>query len=111
MSKLYILWTSDNMITSEKMVLMYSQNCMINQWWDEVEVVIWGASAKLASENDIIREKIKIAIHIGVKFTACKGCSDQLGVSESLSEIGVSVVYWGKNLTDIIQDGEKLITI
>lgn len=111
MRKLYILWTSDNMITTEKMVLMYSQNCMINNWWDEVEVVIWGASAKLASENNIIREKIKMAIHTGVRFTACKGCSDQLGVSEHLSELGVNVIYWGKNLTDIIQDGERLITI
>lgn len=111
MSKLYILWTSDNLITSEKMVLMYSQNCMINHWWDEVEVVIWGASAKLAAENELIREKIKMAIHTGVKFTACKGCSDQLKVSEALSDTGVNVVYWGRNLTDILHDGEKLITI
>jgi hypothetical protein len=99
------------MITAEKMVLMYSQNCILKDWWDEVEVVIWGASAKLAAENNIIREKIKMAIHVGVKFTACKGCSDQLSVSEHLSEIGVNAIYWGKNLTDIIQDGEKLITI
>jgi hypothetical protein len=111
MRKLYVLWTTDNLITSEKMVLMYSQNCMLNHWWDEVEVVIWGASTKLASENEIIREKIKMAIHTGVKFIACKGCSDQLGVSEKLSEIGVNVVYWGQNLTYIIQDGEKIITI
>lgn len=54
---------------------------------------------------------IKTAIHVGVKFTACKGCSDQLGVSDKLTEIGVNVIYWGKNLTDIIQEGEKLITI
>jgi len=52
-----------------------------------------------------------MAIHTGVKFIACKGCSDQLGVSEKLSEIGVNVVYWGQNLTYIIQDGEKIITI
>jgi hypothetical protein len=111
MRKLYILWTSDNIITAEKMVLMYSQNCILKDWWDEVEVIIWGASAKLASENNIIREKIKMASHVGVKFTACKGCSDQLGVSESLTEIGVNVIYYGKELTDIIQNEDKLITI
>ena len=71
MRKLYVLWTTDNLITSEKMVLMYSQNCMLNHWWDEVEVVIWGASTKLASENEIIRED-KNAIHTGVKFVPVK---------------------------------------
>lgn len=111
MSKLYILWVSDNMITAEKMVLMYAQNCMLNHWWDEVEIIIWGASAMLAAENFVIGEKMKMAIHTGVRFTACKGCSDQLGVSEKLAELGVNVIYWGKNLTDVIQNGEKLITI
>ncbi|MBH1939991.1 DsrE family protein [Mobilitalea sibirica] len=109
--KLYILWTTDNQITAEKMVLMYSQNCMLKHWWDEVTIIIWGASAQLANDNPMIQEKIKMAIHTGVKFIACKGCSDQLNVSDKLSELGVEVVYWGHGLTEIIQNGEKLITI
>lgn len=110
-SKLYILWTTDNLITSEKMVLMYAQNGILRQWWDEINVVIWGASAKLVAETPIIQEKVKMAIHTGVKFLACKGCTDQLNVSDELTALGIEVVYWGGGLSEVLQNGEKLITI
>lgn len=109
--KLYILWTNADIITSEKMVMMYAMNSMLRHWWENVTVIIWGATAKLVAENSMIQEKIKIAMQAGVEFTACKGCSDQLGVSEKLIELGVDVAYWGEGLTEIIKDNKKLITI
>lgn len=109
--KLYILWTNDNILTSEKMVLMYAQNSKLRYWWQDVTVIIWGATAKLAAENGLIQEKIKLAMNIGVVFSACKACADQLGVSDKLEELGVEVKPWGADLTEILKDGEKLITI
>jgi hypothetical protein len=50
-NKLYILWTNDNFITAEKMVFMYGINAKKRDWWDEVTLIIWGATAKLVSEN------------------------------------------------------------
>ncbi|WMJ88339.1 DsrE family protein [Anaerocolumna sp. MB42-C2] len=108
---LNILWTNDNIITSEKMVLMYALNSKLNNWWNEVIVIIWGATAKLVSENTMIQEKIKIALHAGVKFTACKACAEQLNVTEKLTELGIEVKYWGEGLTEILKEDEKLITI
>ena len=110
-NKLYILWTNADIITSEKMVMMYAINSKTKNWWEEITVIIWGATAKLVSENAMIQEKIKIAQHVGVKFTACKGCADQLGVSEKLSELGIEIIYWGEGLTEILKENEKLITI
>jgi hypothetical protein len=110
-NKLYILWTNDNVMTSEKMVLMYAQNSMLNYWWKEVTVIIWGATAKLVAENEMIREKIKLAIHSGVKFSACKACAEQLGVTDKLLELGIEVMYWGEGLTEILKENEKLLTI
>jgi hypothetical protein len=110
-NKLYILWTNDNVITSEKMVLMYAQNSMLNYWWKEVTVIIWGATAKLVAENVTIQEKIKLATHAGVKFSACKACAEQLGISGKLSELGIEVMYWGEGLTELLKENEKLITI
>ena len=43
-TKLYILWTNDNFITSEKMVFMYGINAKRQDWWDEVTIIVWGAS-------------------------------------------------------------------
>ena len=110
-NKLNILWTNGDYITGEKMVLMYAVNSLLNNWWEEVDVIIWGATAKLVGENIYLQEKIKIAMIAGVKFSACKACSDQLGVSEKLEAIGIEVKYWGEGLTEILKENGKLLTI
>ena len=110
-NSLYILWTNADVITSDKMVMMYATNSMLHHWWDEVTVIVWGATAQLVAENAMIQEKIRLARHAGVKFSACKACSDQLGVSEKLAELNVEVMYWGAPLTEVIKDGEHLITV
>lgn len=69
---LYILWTNADVLTSDKMVMMYATNAMLSKWWNAVTVIIWGATAKLAAENELIRTKIMLAQHAGVKFSACK---------------------------------------
>lgn len=93
------------------MVFMYAKNALLYNWWDEVTVIIWGATAKLAVESRQIQEGIRDLMDNGVKISACKACSDQLGVSEMLEHQGIEVKYWGEPLTDILKKGEKLITI
>ena len=110
-SRLYILWTNADMITSEKMVMMYATNSMLHHWWEEVTVIIWGATAKLIAENEMIQSKMQIASYAGVKFTACKACTDQLGVTDKLLELGIEIIYWGQELTRLLKENEKLISI
>jgi hypothetical protein len=110
-SHLYILWTSDNPITAEKMVFMYGINALIKGWWDHVTIIIWGASAILVSENSNIQNKIKEAIKKGAHVTACKACADQLEVTPILEDLNVEVIYWGTPLTELLKNGETLITI
>lgn len=109
--RLFILWTNADILTSDKMVMMYATNSMLNHWWREVTVIIWGATAKLVAENSYIREKIKIAAHAGVHFSACKSCTDQLGVTDIITGFGIDAIYWGEGLTDILKGTDKLITI
>lgn len=110
-NKLNLLWTNDNIITSEKMVFMYAINAKKNNWWDNVTIIIWGAPAKLVSENKEIQALIREAQAQGVIITACKACSDQLGVTEILEGLNIEVKYWGKPLTEILKSKEKLITV
>ena len=110
-NELFILWTNADVLTSEKMVMMYATNSLLKNWWDAVTVIIWGATAKLAAENALIQDKLKAAREAGVQFTACKACADQLGVTEKLEGMGVEVKYWGEGLTDILKVDRKLITI
>ena len=108
---LYVLWTNDNPITAEKMVFMYTVNSLIRGWWEKVTLIIWGAPAKLVSENDDIQRMVKEALKAGVHITACKACADQLGVTETLEKLNIEVKYWGIPLTEILTNEEKLLTI
>jgi hypothetical protein len=108
---LFILWTNDNVITSEKMVLMYAHNAILKGWWENVTVIIWGATAKMVSENKGIQDKLKQMLKDGVHISACKACADQLGVSEILEDLGIELKYWGVPLTEVLMSDSKLITI
>ncbi len=108
---LYVLWTNDNPITAEKMVFMYTMNSLIRGWWEKVTLIVWGAPAKLVSEDDNIQKLVKEALEAGVHITACKACADQLGVTETLEKLNIEVKYWGIPLTDILTNDEKLLTI
>ena len=84
---LHILWTNADLITTEKMVFMYSTNSLIQGWWEQVTVIIWGAPAKLVAQNSNVQRMLQEAQEAGVHITACKACGDQLGVTEKLKEL------------------------
>ena len=46
---LHVLWTNGDPITAEKMVFMYTINSLKKGWWEKVNLIIWGAPAKLVS--------------------------------------------------------------
>jgi hypothetical protein len=110
-SSLHILWTNADMDTSLRMVMMYATNSMLEHWWEDVTVIIWGATARLAAENTQVQEAIKVAMNVGVKFSACIACARQLGVVENLESQGIEVKGWGRPLTELLQNNEKLLTI
>lgn len=108
---LYILWTNDNPITAEHMVMMYSKNAVLRNWWDKVTVIIWGATSKLVAEDDNIQKLIKDGQGTGVKFSGCLACANNLGTTEKLTELGIELKLWGESLTELIKNGEFIITV
>lgn len=110
-NKLNILWTNDNFITSEKMVFMYGINAKRMGLWDEVTIIIWGATVKLAAENIQIQELIEESKLEGIHITSCRACADQLGVTAAIEALEIEVIYQAEPFTKILKDDEKLITI
>lgn len=108
---LYVLWTSDNVITAEKMVFMYTVNALKHGWWERVTLIVWGAPTRLVAENAAIQARVKEALDAGVQVTACKACADQLGATETLEGLGIEVKYWGAPLTALLKDDETLLTV
>lgn len=111
MEKINILWTTDNKDTVFNMLSMYVINSKRLNWWQHVNVIIWGASAKLVGTDTQVQTEIKEMINQGVTIEACKDCCDNFGVTDSLTKLGIEVRYMGKPLTDYIKSGEKILTI
>ena len=109
--KLVILWTSGDREVALKMVFMYTYNAKAREWWDDITLVVWGPSAKLLTEDKELQDYMDKIMEAGVTVKACKGCSDQYGVSEELEELGITVLYIGKELTDYIKEGREILTI
>ncbi len=109
--KLNILWVNDNPETAHTMVFMYATNAKKNGWWDEVEIIVWGASSKLLAQDETIQERLKMAVFAGVKVRACIACAKMFGVVDKLKQLGIEPEPMGIPLTEILKEGEKLITI
>jgi hypothetical protein len=107
--KLVVLWTSGDREVALKMVFMYTYNAKKFEWWNDITLLVWGPSQKLLTEDAELQEYVKKMIADGIEVLACKGCADQYGISEKLKEIGVTVRYTGKDLTNFIKE-RHLIT-
>lgn len=111
MDKLNILWTNADETAFDKMVAMYARNAKVNGWWNEITVLIWGSTARLAAQSELAELRIRELLQVGVGVVACKSCSDSLGTTEKLQAMGVDVRYLGEELTRILKSDEKLLTV
>ena len=110
-NKITILWTNADLITSELMVMMYATAAANRGLFERVQVVIWGATAKLVAENTRIQGLVATAKEAGVEFSACQACANKLDVESDLHELGIELISWGEPLTEIIKAEGHLLTI
>ena len=110
MNKLNILWTCGEKDVAMRMIFIYVMDSKAMGWWDEIDLIIWGPSAKLAGEDLAIRKELDYIMQSGIKVEACKGCADSYNVSAVLEEMGITVRYMGESLTKLLKSDEKLVT-
>ena len=110
-SYLFIVWTTDNPITAMNMIMTYGGNSMLNNWWDGVTIILWGASQQLVATNTMVSGRVQELMDMGVKFSACRRCADDLNVTGVLENLGVEVIYWGVPMTKLLKSGAKILTI
>ncbi len=110
-NKVTILWVNDNPITADTMVFMYAINAKKQEWFQEVEIIIWGPTATLVATDAMIQDKIKQAQEAGVIVKACISCANKLGVTQQLKDLNLQVYGMGLELTNILKNKEHLLTI
>ena len=112
MKKLLIVWKSSDETDIHNFVIPYVYNSKKHQWFSEVELLIWGASQERVINDTIIQQRVSNLIKNEIKVYACKMCSDKIGATDILKEIGVNVRYTGDLLSDRLKDKEyEVITI
>jgi len=83
---------------------MYARNVLKYKWLEDVRVVFFGPSEKLAATDEEVGWFIKEIAAKGDCY-ACKAISEKEGVSEILEEAGMIVEYVGATLSNSIKEG------
>ena len=108
--KLAVLWTSGDRDVAEKSCLMYTHAAKRNGWFDEVVLIVWGSSSRLLAEDEALQEKVSAMKADGVILEACIACSNMLGVTDELKELGIDVKGMGVPLTDYLKSGYHVLS-
>jgi hypothetical protein len=108
--ELVVLWTSDDPYVAERVAFMYTHAAKTAGWFGDVNLIIWGPSAKLTAENIKIQEKLGEMKEDGVVIEACIACANAYGVTDKLRQLGFEVKPMGKPLTDFLKNGSKVLT-
>jgi hypothetical protein len=104
-----ILSTADKVV-HEELSFPYAFNSKKQGWMDQVRVILWGPTERIAAEDKEFQELIKAWQVTGVEVYACKACSDNFGVSEVLEELGIDVRYVGNFVTEMLKEGWYQLT-
>jgi len=107
----FIVWSSSDPEVAHNIAFMYAHNAMKRGWWQQVRLIIWGPSAKLASEDPDIQVRIKKMLDDGVEVWACRACAENYGVADTLETLGIEVLYVGTPVTEMLKSGWKQLGI
>lgn len=108
--KLAVIWASSDPYVAERVALMFTHAARAKNMFDEVVLIVWGPSAKVAAENRAIINKIKEMKEDGVVLQACITCANEYGVAEELEKQGYEVKAMGGTLAEYLKSGVRVLT-
>ncbi len=109
-TKLAVVWSSGDPDVAHRVCFMYTHAAKNNKWFDEVNLIVWGPSARLLAADKDLQAKVKSMMEDGVNVQACIVCADSYGVTETLRSFGIEVKGMGKPLSQRLQSDWKVIT-
>ena len=110
MNKVFLILTSRDVIVHQEASFPYAINAKKHKWMEEVRVILWGPTEKIAAKDKNFQEHVISLINTGVEVIACKACSDNFGASEKLEKLGVEVKSVGTLVTEMLKEGWHQLT-
>jgi len=109
-TKVFVILGSGDREVALEVGLVYPLNAAKNAWMDEVKVILFGPSERVAAHDAEVQGRIQELLENEVEVLACKWCSDRMGVTEKLEEMGVQVEYVGSIISDLLKEGWASLT-
>ena len=100
---LAVLWTSGDPEVAHRVALLYTLNAKTQNWFDQVQLTIWGPSQHLVVSDKSIHEYLKKIQEAGVVVEACVNCAEAYGIVDDLKALGIEVKPMGIPLTEFLQ--------
>ena len=110
MDRIVVYLTSRDEDVARELVFPYVLNSKLRKWWEDITLVIWGPSQLTLCKTDNLQEYLATIREAGVRLEACKACSDNYGISDQLTKLGIEVKYMGVLTTEYIKSGRKILT-
>jgi hypothetical protein len=109
-SRLAVLWSSGDPDVAHRVCFMYTHAAKQSGWFDEVQLIVWGPSARLLAGDKDLQAKVAAMMEDGIDVKACVVCADSYGVSDRLREMDIEVKGMGEPLTDLLKSDWKMLT-
>jgi len=109
-TKVFVILGSGDREVALEVGLVYPLNAAKKKWMDEVKVIIFGPSEKLAANDMEVQAKLKELQEVGIEIMACKWCADRMNVTAPLEKAGIKVVYVGSIISQLLKDGWASLT-
>jgi len=110
MNKLHVLWTTGEKEVAMKVIFPYLINAKANGWWDEINLIIWGPSAKLVAGDKDIQVLLQDTMDSEITVEACQACTDSYRVTEKLAGLGIIIRYMGGPFTEYLLSDARVVT-
>jgi len=107
--RLVVVWSSGDPDVAHRVAFMYTQGAARQQWFNEIELIVWGPSARLLAADKDLQAAVKQMKESGITVRACIVCADSYGVTEQLRSQGLTVKPMGKPLTELLKDPDTRV--
>jgi hypothetical protein len=104
-TKLLVILSSGDREVALDVGLIYPLNAIKNRWMDDVKLIVFGPSEKLAAYDTEVQGKLKELMEAGINVIACKWCADRMNITSLIEKAGIQVEYVGPIISQLIKDG------
>ena len=109
-TKVFVVLSSGDREVALEVGLVYPLNAAKKKWMDEVKLIIFGPSEKVAAYDAEVQGRIKELLEAGIEVMACKWCADRMNITDILEDAGIKVVYVGSIMSELLKDGWASLT-